>query len=171
MSSAKRRSPSNAAQAREHCFASRGRSILLPHGSHVDQISSHARTINEVAAQAVSSAKPWLLTANLGYRISQVERLKEPSLAGGALLDVGVYPLNFAAMVFGNDPVSITGTAVLSDKGVDRQDSITLRYADGKIAVLNATMMGMSDRRGVIDCDNGMLRNRQYQLPGGTARI
>ena len=121
-------------------------------------------TINEVLRSGIVG-KPWLLTANLGYMISDVERLKEPSLAGGALLDVGVYPLNFAAMVFGNDPVSIQGSAVLSDKGVDRQDSITLRYADGRMAVLNATMMGMSDRRGVIDCDNGMLEIVNINCP------
>ena len=145
----------NAAQARELFRIAKDKRLLLTEAMWTRYLPMRG-TINEVLRSGIVG-KPWLLTANLGYMISDVERLKEPSLAGGALLDVGVYPLNFAAMVFGNDPVSIQGSAVLSDKGVDRQDSITLRYADGRMAVLNATMMGMSDRRGVIDCDNGML--------------
>lgn len=121
-------------------------------------------TINEVLRSGIVG-NPWLLTANLGYMISRVPRIKEPELAGGALLDVGVYPLNFAAMVFGNDPVSITGSAILSEKGLDMQDSITLKYADGRMAVLNATVMGMSDRRGIINCDNGMLEILNVNKP------
>lgn len=153
----------NAAQARELFRIAKDRRLLLTEAMWTRYLPMRG-TINEVLRSGIVG-KPWLLTANLGYMISDVERLKEPSLAGGALLDVGVYPLNFAAMVFGNDPVSIQGSAVLSDKGVDRQDSITLRYADGRMAVLNATMMGMSDRRGVIDCDNGMLEIVNINCP------
>ena len=153
----------NAAQARELFRIAKDKRLLLTEAMWTRYLPMRG-TINEVLRSGIVG-KPWLLTANLGYMISDVERLKEPSLAGGALLDVGVYPLNFAAMVFGNDPVSIQGSAVLSDKGVDRQDSITLRYADGRMAVLNATMMGMSDRRGVIDCDNGMLEIVNINCP------
>ena len=53
----------------------------------------------------------------------------------------------------------------MTEKGVDSQDSITLQYADGRMAVLNATMQGMSDRRGVIDCDNGMLEIVNINCP------
>ena len=153
----------NAAQARELFRIAKDKRLLLTEAMWTRYLPMRG-TINEVLRSGIVG-KPWLLTANLAYMISDVERLKEPSLAGGALLDVGVYPLNFAAMVFGNDPVSIQGSAVLSDKGVDRQDSITLRYADGRMAVLNATMMGMSDRRGVIDCDNGMLEIVNINCP------
>lgn len=120
--------------------------------------------IDEVLADG-TVGKPWLLSANLNYLISRVPRLREPALAGGALLDVGVYPLNFAAMVFGNDPVSITGSAVLNDAGVDIQESVTLTYADGRMAVLHAGMMGLSDRRGIICCDNGMLEITNINNP------
>ena len=153
----------NAAQARELFRIAKDKRLLLTEAMWTRYLPMRG-TINEVLRSGIVG-KPWLLTANLGYMISDVERLKEPSLAGGALLDVGVYPLNFAAMVFGNDPVSIQGSAVLSDTGVDRPGSLTLRYADGRMAVLNATMMGMSDRRGVIDCDNGMLEIVNINCP------
>ena len=47
--------------------------------------------------------KPYTLSANLGYVIADKDRIAKPELAGGALLDIGVYTLNFAAMAFGSD--------------------------------------------------------------------
>lgn len=101
--------------------------------------------------------KPMTLTANLGYIIAHKERIAEPALAGGALLDIGLYPLNFALMVLGNDFDKITSTAILSDKGVDMQNSITLSYRTGEIAVLNSTALALSDRQGIISGDKGYM--------------
>lgn len=101
--------------------------------------------------------KPMTLTANLGYIIAHKERIAEPALAGGALLDIGLYPLNFALMVFGNDFDKMTSTAILSDKGVDMQNSITLSYKTGEIAVLNSTALALSDRQGIISGDKGYM--------------
>jgi len=91
-----------------------------------------------------------MLTANLGYPISDKKRLTDPALAGGALLDLGVYPLNFATMMFGREVERIDSTCTLTDTGVDASESITITYKDGKMAVLNCTMNAQSDRRGVI---------------------
>ena len=101
--------------------------------------------------------KPMTLTANLGYLIAHKERIAEPALAGGALLDIGIYPLNFALMVFGNDFEKITSTAILSEKGVDLQNSITLSYKTGEMAVLNSTALALSDRQGIISGDKGYM--------------
>lgn len=153
----------NAAQAKELFRIAREKQLLI-----TEAIWTRYQPMRSIINEVINSGivgKPWLLSANLNYLISQVSRLKEPSLAGGALLDVGVYPLNFAAMVFGNDPVSITGTAVISKKGVDTQESITLTYADGRMAVLHAGMMGLSDRRGIICCDNGFLEVTNINNP------
>lgn len=101
--------------------------------------------------------EPYMLTANLGYVVSDKERIASPCLGGGALLDLGVYTLNFASMVFGDDVKEIRGTAVKNEAGVDMQNGITLTYQDGKMAVLNSTAMGLSDRRGVIYGDKGFI--------------
>lgn len=106
-------------------------------------------TIREVIGSGVIG-DPKTLTANLGYVIGDVERLKNPQLAGGALLDVGVYPLNFALMLFGNNIAKISSTCTYADTGVDEQNTITLQYIDGKIAHLNSSMISMSDRKGII---------------------
>lgn len=101
--------------------------------------------------------KPLMLTANLGYEMTQKERLVDPNLAGGALLDVGIYPLNFAYMMFGDDIKEIKAEAVMTDKGVDAQDSITIIYQDGRMAVLNTSMLTVSDRMGVIQGSKGFM--------------
>ena len=93
---------------------------------------------------------PSMLTCNLGYHIVHKERLMQPELAGGALLDLGVYTLNFASMMFGTDVVRITSSCSKAPTGVDASDSITMTFRDGKMAVLNSTMLGISDRRGII---------------------
>ena len=94
--------------------------------------------------------EPTMLTANLGYNISYKDRINQPALGGGALLDLGVYVLNFASMVFGNDVSDIASICTFNNLGMDMQDSITLRYVNGKMAVLNATALANSDRTGVI---------------------
>ncbi|RKM61999.1 gfo/Idh/MocA family oxidoreductase [Butyrivibrio sp. CB08] len=94
--------------------------------------------------------EPTMLTANLGYNISYKDRINKPELGGGALLDLGVYVLNFASMVFGNDVSDIASICTFNNLGMDMQDSITLRYANGKMAVLNATALANSDRSGII---------------------
>lgn len=97
------------------------------------------------------------LTANLGYRINNVPRLVDPNLAGGSLLDVGVYTLNFASMVFGNNIKDISSTVIKTDTGVDAQNSITLYYENNRMAILHSTMMSRTDRRGIIYGSKGYI--------------
>lgn len=106
-------------------------------------------TIREVLGSGIIG-EPKTLTANLGYPIGQIERLHNPALAGGALLDVGVYTLNFALMLFGNSIEKIHSCCTYTESGVDEQNTVTLQYIDGKTAVLNSSMVSISDRKGII---------------------
>ncbi|MGH3391161.1 MAG: Gfo/Idh/MocA family protein [Actinomadura sp.] len=66
-----------------------------------------------------------------------------PDLAGGALLDLGVYPLYFAWMLLGA-PDSIQATAAPAPTGVDANTGILLGYASGAIALLHCGLMAAS---------------------------
>ena len=66
-------------------------------------------------------------------------RLWEPELGGGALLDLGIYPLTLAHLILGS-PISIHAEATLTDKKVDLNTSMVLRYANGAHALLSCTM-------------------------------
>jgi len=100
---------------------------------------------------------PTMLTCNLAYAIADKQRMTDPALAGGALLDLGVYTLNFASMMFGTDVVKMDSVCRMAESGVDAAENITLTYADGKMAVLSSTMLGLSDRRGIIYGTNGYI--------------
>lgn len=114
------------------------------------------KTLEEVLASGVIG-RPHMLTANLSYLIDWKDRIAKPELAGGALLDIGIYTLNFASMAFGNDIEQITGTAVFNEYGMDMQENITLVYRDGRMAALNASARSLSDRRGIIYGDKGYI--------------
>lgn len=64
-------------------------------------------------------------------------RQLEPSLGGGALLDVGVYVISFASMIFGKVPVEAVGLAHIGDWGSDEQGAALLKYDQGEIADLS----------------------------------
>ncbi len=90
------------------------------------------------------------LTANLGYELSHKERLQKPELAGGALLDLGVYTINFALMAFGNDIKDIKSSCIKNEYGVDKANSIIINFADNKTAVLHSNAAAATDRLGII---------------------
>ncbi len=98
-----------------------------------------------------------LITAGLGYPSAQRPRIQSPELAGGALLDLGVYPLNFAMMLFGNEISKISSCCTYLPTGVDAQNSFTMLYADGKMAQLHSSVLARTDRRGNLYGTNGFM--------------
>ena len=112
--------------------------------------------INETLASGIIG-KVCTLTANLSYTISGNYRIVAPELAGGALLDVGVYGINFALMHFGEEVERVESSVQMTDTGVDGMESITLHYKDGRVAVLTHGIYGRSDRKGIFYGDKGYM--------------
>lgn len=121
------------------------------------------RIINDKLASGVIG-EPKMLSANLGKPISHKERIRRGELAGGVLLDMGVYALNFAEMVFGR-AAGVTATCSKNELGMDMNDAYTLTFADGKIASLYASAESVLDSDGVIYGTEGYLRVRNINNP------
>ncbi len=145
----------NAKQAKELLDYAKKEKVFITEAMWVRYLPMLQTIRAELADDVIGT--PTMLTANLGYLISEVPRLQRPDLAGGALLDVGVYPINFARMIFGDRIVKISSACTYTDSGVDEQDSITLIYEDGRVAQLAASMLGLSDRRGTIYGTKGFM--------------
>lgn len=109
--------------------------------------------------------EPKLLSATLCYPVSHKERIIKPELGGGALLDLGVYVLNFARMYFGSDIVRTTSSCVKGTSGVDLQESISLTYRDGRMANLQAGALCFNDRQGIISGSEGYIRVDNVNCP------
>lgn len=114
------------------------------------------KLINDIVASGIIG-KVNTLTANLSYNIAYKERIMEPALAGGALLDIGIYGLNFALMHFGSDIERMESTVKLTETGVDAMETITIFYKDGRMAVLTHSIYCRSDRKGIIHGETGYL--------------
>ena len=145
----------NAKQAKELLDYAKKEKVFITEAMWVRYLPMLQTIRAELADDVIGT--PTMLTANLGYLINEVPRLQRPDLAGGALLDVGVYPINFARMIFGDRIVKISSACTYTDSGVDEQDSITLIYEDGRVAQLAASMLGLSDRRGTIYGTKGFM--------------
>lgn len=66
-------------------------------------------------------------------------RLRDPAQGGGALLDLGVYPVSFAQLLLG-EPAAVTASAQLSEEGVDLQTGMLLSWDDGAHALLHCAL-------------------------------
>ncbi len=109
--------------------------------------------------------EPRLLTATLCYMMEFKERILRPDLCGGALLDLGVYALNFARMYFGTDIVRTVSNCQLGETGMDMQECISLCFADGKMANLQAGTLCLNDRQGIINGTEGYIRVDNINCP------
>lgn len=115
------------------------------------------QAINDVIASGIIGSVT-MVTANLSYSIANVPRLVKPELAGGALLDVGVYPLNFACMILG-EPDRVDAVCIKNAAGVDMSNSVTLCFdKTAQMAVLCSSATGVSDRFGYIHGTNGFIQ-------------
>ncbi len=100
-----------------------------------------------------------MLQADFGFRGSfkPESRWLAPELAGGAVLDVGVYPISLASMIFG-EPAQIVSAAHLGDTGVDEQNAAIFSYSAGQLALLSSAVRTTTPQEAVIMGTEGMIR-------------
>lgn len=101
--------------------------------------------------------QPALITATLAYNMMHKERIHRPELCGGALLDVGVYALNFVRM-FTDAPIrTIDGHCVQNDLGMDLTNAVTMVLENGVVANVQSAATCVGDNIGVIAGPKGNL--------------
>ena len=97
-------------------------------------------------------------------------RLRDPAQGGGALLDLGVYPVSFAHLLLG-EPSDVMAKAVLSEEGVDLQTGALLSWDSGALASLHCSLTGgtattasVTGSRGRIDIPDGFFHPDRFVL-------
>ena len=153
----------NERQAREMIECARERGLLLAEAIWTRYMPSR-KMIEEIVSSG-EIGEVTTVAANLGYRVDGNARMTDPTLAGGALLDLTVYPLNFASMVLGNRIRRIAASMVPAVTGVDGQDNVMIEYESGQMASLFSTMYAMTDREGQILGTKGFITVENINNP------
>lgn len=125
----------NAAEAQRVVEAARRKGVFLMEAMWTRFFPLMARLRDIVAGGEIGEVR--LVHADFGFRagFNPEGRLFNPSLAGGGLLDVGVYPISLASMLLGT-PNRVSGLATLGETGVDESAAIALGYPSGALASL-----------------------------------
>jgi predicted dehydrogenase len=141
----------NAAQAQEVIATARQHGVFLMEAFWTRFFPAiyKARTIGEVMH----------LVADFGFRtdVQPEGRLFNPALAGGSLLDIGVYPL-FISKLFLGAPTEVRAVATPTGTGVDQNCAMALAYANGATATLFSTIAAITENRCVLYGTKGHLQ-------------
>ena len=155
----------NAQEAQEMVAAAVANNVALMEAMW-SRFLPHYALVREIVASGILG-KILTVHADHGQRLADqnIPRLVDPLLAGGALLDLGIYPVSFAHMILSN-PTKITASGVLTDRGVDGQTSMIFDYSSGAQAILNTTMLEQTPCRAVVAGVNGRLEiDRVFYSP------
>lgn len=93
---------------------------------------------------------PRLITATLGYSMGNKPRIMRPDLCGGALLDLGVYAINFVRMFCDAPILNVESQCVKSDTGMDLTNAISFIMEGGILANVQSSACCVGDNVGVI---------------------
>lgn len=126
----------NAAQTEKMIAKAREKNVFLLEGMWTRFFPAFKQALAWVQSGRIG--RPQMMHAVFGYDGTSNKKQWRFShdMAGGALLDVGIYPLAMAFAMFGSDPVKITSAAYI-ENGVDEYNTFTFEYSDGRIAVLS----------------------------------
>ncbi len=128
----------NAGQAREMVDAARRNDRFLMEAMWTWFIPAVVEVRRRVAAGEIG--EPTIVDADFGIRVTDLDgRHHRPDLAGGALLDLGIYPISFARYLLG-EPVGVSARGTLTAAGVDATVAGAVSFAGGGVGVFHTTL-------------------------------
>ena len=129
----------NAWQAREIVDLAESKGLIALEAMWTRYLPHMVRIRELIRSGALGDVRTVIADHNQNLPKDPEHRLNDPALGGGALLDLGIYPVSFAFDVFGA-PVSIRAAASMTGTGVDRQTAMIFEYGDGQQAVLQCAL-------------------------------
>lgn len=139
----------NAFEARELVAEARKRGLFLMEAMWTRFLPTMVALRELIGGGALGEIRSVLADHCQYIPIERAKRLHLPELGGGALLDLGVYPVSFAHMLLGK-PDEIAATARLTELGVDENLSLSLAWSGGQRASLHCDMMGQGPNRAAV---------------------
>ena len=147
----------NSAQVKEMIDVSRSNKVFLMEAFWTKFLPQYQKVAELVNRGDIGSLK--MIQADFGFRAEQPtpQRLYDPKLGGGALLDIGIYPVFLAISLLGR-PNDIEAVMSPYPSGVDEQIAAVLRFNNGAIAITSATFAAWTPVEATIVGTNGYIR-------------
>jgi predicted dehydrogenase len=139
----------NAKEASSLIDAARSRGVFLMEAMWARFLPHMVRVRELLTARALGDVRVVIADHNQWFARDPSHRLFDPALGGGALLDLGIYPVSFASMVLGT-PMRVTAASDRAFTGVDATTSAILQYDDGAHAVVTTSLEVAGPNRAVI---------------------
>ena len=148
----------NASEAGKMVERAREKGLFLMEAMWTHFFPAMAKVREIVASGAIGEVR--LVEADFCFRCgwNPEGRLLNPELGGGALLDVGVYNVALAQMIYGRKPARISSMAHLGETGVDEQSSAILGYEDGAMAVLTCAIRTTTPNEAAVYGTDGFIK-------------
>ncbi|MEC3854357.1 Gfo/Idh/MocA family protein [Paenarthrobacter ureafaciens] len=109
-----------------------------------------------IAAGTIGEVRKVVASHNQSLPQDPAHRLNDPALGGGALLDLGIYPISFAFDILGT-PSAIRASAAMSATGVDRQTAAIFEYPSGAQALVDCELDAASANRAMVIGTDGWI--------------
>ncbi|MEY9967146.1 putative dehydrogenase [Streptacidiphilus sp. MAP12-16] len=139
----------NAADSRELTELARSRGLFLMEAMWMRCNPAIRKLVELVADGAVGEVGTVQADFGLAGPFDPAHRLRDPKLGGGALLDLGVYPVSLAHLLLGR-PESVSAWAKLTPEGVDANTGLLLGYESGALATLSCGLVAATPVRAVV---------------------
>ena len=147
----------NTSQAKEMIEAASSQGVFIMEAFWTKFLPQYQKVISIIKEGQIGEIK--LIQADFGFKapLPLSRRLYDPILGGGALLDIGIYPVFMAISLLGR-PVEICASIDPYPSGVDKQIVAVLKFASGALANISATFEAVSPVEATIVGDDGYLR-------------
>jgi len=152
----------NAAQTQRMINCARNNGVFLMEAMWTRFLPSIVKVRELLAQGAIGKVR--LVTADFGFRaeVNPQGRLFALPSAGGSLMDVGVYNLSFASMVYGMQPESVKSHLRMGSTGVDEEASLLLSYPKGQSALLFSAIRLNTPQDAMIFGESGRIELPAY---------
>jgi predicted dehydrogenase len=129
----------NAAEARRVSQAATEAGVVVLEAMWTRFLPSMVRLREVIAAGTIGELRTLIAVHDQSLPRDPAHRINDPALGGGALLDLGVYPVSFAVDLFGA-PTSIVARGDKTETGVDRQVALILEHEGGAVSLLHTAL-------------------------------
>ena len=147
----------NAQEAESLVAAARSEGLFLMEAMWTRFVPAVVRLREWVAAGTIGEVHSMVADIGWAQPYDPEGRIYSPDLAGGALLDVGVYPVSLASMLLGT-PTAVSGVMHPAPTGVDAQCAVSLAYPSGAVAAFVATLPVDTPRDLLVIGSEGWIR-------------